>query len=386
MNYFLQLGDYGELVWTATWQAALLAAVVFAITATMSHFISAPWRTALWTLPVLRFLMLVVPATGLSAFNLLPSSDTDSATEIYISEVSHLENSLPRADVSNLADNTKLESQSEQIVSATEPFAKAPFSATNGVRKTAFWLSFTVGQYAFLIWLAGVAVMLAQWSRSRWALKKLLNRSTSLEQKDLLETIERIKKNLGFRRKVACVVSDEIAGPATCGLIRPIILLPASLLEEQLGEDLEMIVVHELSHIRRFDAALILLSRLAVAIHWFNPIAYFVAKKLHREIEFATDAITMKRLGESSLESYISLLLRLGQGQVGPKLGLTEMANAKSKLKLRVNKLIERKPNRRWHSALSLALVGVLAFVGLTKAQTEVHPKNSNGICRRTAN
>ena len=88
MNYFLQLTEYGELVWNATWQAVLLAAVVFLITATMSRFISAAWRTALWTLPVLRFVMLVLPVTNINVANLQPFSDTDSATVNYVQDFS----------------------------------------------------------------------------------------------------------------------------------------------------------------------------------------------------------------------------------------------------------------------------------------------------------
>ena len=378
MNYFMQLSAYGELVWTATWQAALLAAVVFAITATMSRFISASWRAALWALPVLRFVMLVLPVTSISVANFLPFSGTDSLADSYVQDFLHLENRYPRADVSDPVANNELETQAEQTATAKAPLAAdsaSPTTGASGERKTAFWTSFSVGQFAFLIWLAGAAVMVARWIGVRRALRKLLNRSTPLQQKDLLAAIERIRKTLGVRRAVTCVVSDEISGPATCGLSKPIILLPASSLKELPEEAFEMIVVHELSHIRRFDFALISLSQLAVAIHWFNPIAYFVARKIDREIEFATDAMTMKRLGESSLESYVSLLLRLGQSRSYQKLCVAEMANAQSKLKPRVDKLIKRQPNRPWHYAFSLALVCVLALIGLTKAQTEVQTK-----------
>ena len=110
----MQLSAYGELVWTATWQAALLAAVVFAITATMSRFISASWRAALWALPVLRFVMLVLPVTSISVANFLPFSGTDSLADSYVQDFLHLENRYPRADVSDPVANNELETQAEQ--------------------------------------------------------------------------------------------------------------------------------------------------------------------------------------------------------------------------------------------------------------------------------
>lgn len=374
MNYFLQISDYGELVWAATWQAAMLAVVVFAITATMSRFISAPWRTVLWTLPVLRFLMLVVPATSLSIVNLLPSSAPDTPIEIQATESTFAENSLPLVGASDF-ENPTLASNSHQIDAAAESVA-APSSATAGEvgKATSWWSTISIRQFLFMIWLAGVVLMLAKWMRARLALKKLLARSTPLDNRSLLSIVKRIQKELSIHRTVTCVVCTELLGPATCGLFRPVILLPAGSHDDQTRDDFEMMVIHEMSHIRRFDAALIALSRLAVAIHWFNPMAYFVSRRIHREIEFATDAMTMKQLGESSLEPYVSLLLRLGQRQQGSKPGLTEMANSKSILKPRVNHLIEHQDNRRWHFAFSLALVCLLAFVGLTKAQTATEP------------
>ncbi len=58
-----------SLLWQATWQSTVLAALVAIVILASRQWLPAKWRVVLWTLPLLRMLVVVVPASGLSIFN-----------------------------------------------------------------------------------------------------------------------------------------------------------------------------------------------------------------------------------------------------------------------------------------------------------------------------
>jgi beta-lactamase regulating signal transducer with metallopeptidase domain len=76
--------------------------------------------------------------------------------------------------------------------------------------------------------------------------------------------------------------SDSATVPMAVGYLRPIILLPTSLLEQMDGQQILQVVVHECAHARRRDALVALYQRLMLAILWFHPLVYFVSRMLDR--------------------------------------------------------------------------------------------------------
>lgn len=79
--------------------------------------------------------------------------------------------------------------------------------------------------------------------------------------------------------------------PMLIGLFRPVIYLPEG---EYTEAQLHNILRHELSHWRRHDVAVKWLATLAVHIHWFNPVVYFVRREIDRACELACDEAVIK--------------------------------------------------------------------------------------------
>lgn len=89
-------------------------------------------------------------------------------------------------------------------------------------------------------------------------------------------------------RLMRCCLLDT---PMLMGLWRPCILLPEVELEEQ---QLRYVLLHELSHRRRRDLWLKFLLLVAKAVHWFNPLVWWMARRASADIEVACDADVLR--------------------------------------------------------------------------------------------
>jgi beta-lactamase regulating signal transducer with metallopeptidase domain len=101
----------------------------------------------------------------------------------------------------------------------------------------------------------------------------------------LLEELNRASRP---SRTVELRQSRAVLIPITWGIVRPVILLPAD--ADVWAEPLRRAVLqHELAHIRRCDVALQFVGRLAAALYWFHPLAWYALARLRVECEYAAD-------------------------------------------------------------------------------------------------
>ena len=97
-----------------------------------------------------------------------------------------------------------------------------------------------------------------------------------------------IARQMGIRRRVRVRLSERVSMPTTWGVLRPVILLPAGV-REWSEERLEIVLRHELGHVRRLDWFTQFLAHVACAVYWFNPLAWIAAQQLRKERELACD-------------------------------------------------------------------------------------------------
>ena len=99
--------------------------------------------------------------------------------------------------------------------------------------------------------------------------------------------------------------SDRIRSPAVYGMIRPRILIPADMAEQ----DLPPILAHENAHIRRMDNLWRLLALLTACLHWFNPAVWLMLRAFLRETELACDESAVSRMDEPARRAYAHALV-----------------------------------------------------------------------------
>ena len=100
-----------------------------------------------------------------------------------------------------------------------------------------------------------------------------------------------------LRRKVDIFINDKIASPVTYGIIHPKIVLQSYIFEDD--ELLKYVLIHELTHIKKFDIAFSHLKNLIMCINWYNPFILGTSKYIEDDIEILCDKLVIKRAGDT---------------------------------------------------------------------------------------
>ncbi|MEQ6388015.1 M56 family metallopeptidase [Bacillaceae bacterium S4-13-58] len=152
--------------------------------------------------------------------------------------------------------------------------------------------------------------------------------------------------------------SDNVTTPFVLGLIQPKIYLPTSLSD---GEK-NYIVLHEQTHIKRFDHVIRFLSYLTLCIHWFNPLVWIAFWLSGKDMEMSCDESVINQLGHSVKKEYSQSLLNLATGRT--KLGLTPLAFGEGDTKERIKNIINFKQPKFYIIIIALAIL-IFTSIGL---------------------
>ncbi len=124
-----------------------------------------------------------------------------------------------------------------------------------------------------IVWAIGFAVLICSWWR-RW-------RS--------LRTALRTASPLDLQIGMDVRISPAFGEPGVFGVRRPVLLLPAGIMDSLTPPQLEAIVAHELCHIRRRDNLATAIHMGVEALFWFHPLVWWLGARLMEERERACD-------------------------------------------------------------------------------------------------
>ena len=87
-------------------------------------------------------------------------------------------------------------------------------------------------------------------------------------------------------------LSKERTMPSATGFWRGVVFLPQDAMKWT-RDQLYMVLLHEMAHLKRRDPGMQALGHLACALHWFNPFVWMLHRTWLREREMATDALVL---------------------------------------------------------------------------------------------
>src|SRR5215203_329825 len=121
--------------------------------------------------------------------------------------------------------------------------------------------------------------------------------------------IKKIAAQLGIKKNVGIYFSDMVKSPLTIGFLKPLILLPLASVNNLTVQQMEAVLLHELSHIKRFDYLVNILISIVHTILYFNPFTRLLIRVVQEERENCCDQMVLQ-FGYDKV-SYASALLSL---------------------------------------------------------------------------
>lgn len=160
--------------------------------------------------------------------------------------------------------------------------------------------------------------------------------------------------SLDLKRAVPVRRSGQVRTPMVLGLIRPVLLLP----EGQAVN--EVVLCHELTHLKRLDLAYKALLVAACWLHWFNPLVWWMSRAASENLELCCDDDVAAGRDAAFRRKYGELLLSTAEEKPGPTLS-SRFGGSKQAMKDRLTNLFVKKKRGR---LLACAALAVLALVG----------------------
>ena len=149
-----------------------------------------------------------------------------------------------------------------------------------------------------LLWLAGVLVHGTKTVCGWIGISRLLGQSSPLDNPALLAVVGALREKLHVQQAVTVLVSVRSSMPLAIGWLKPVILLPSSVLAGLPRDQLEMILAHELIHIRRHDYLVNLLQVFIETVLFYHPAITWMSRRVRDERETCCDDSVVSRCGK----------------------------------------------------------------------------------------
>ncbi|HEV7427444.1 MAG TPA: M56 family metallopeptidase [Thermoanaerobaculia bacterium] len=165
-----------------------------------------------------------------------------------------------------------------------------------------------------LVWLTGVLLLsvrlLFGWLRAHSIAKKNATEAAPEWQR----SARRLAHALRLRRAVQLLESAAVEVPTVIGWLRPVVLLPATSLTGLSTEQMEMILAHELAHIRRNDFFVNLMQAVVETLLFYHPAVWWISNRIRVEREHCCDDVAVSVSGKPLV--YARALTRLEELRV----------------------------------------------------------------------
>ena len=215
---------------------------------------------------------------------------------------------------------------------------------------------------AFVFWAAGCGVAFAALGVGVLRFSRLVQGGRSVEDEAWLGQLDALRKRLCIRAKVGLVLAGEAVTPMTGGVLRPVILLPASATDWSEARR-QAVLAHELVHVRRRDALRHLLGRAVLAVYWFHPLSWMASYFATARREEACDDEVLA-VGAKPSE-YAGHLLSLSEGSASRRPALLLPMAQRSQLERRIRAIL--RPRRvRPRARVAAAVLAVAAAGGVS--------------------
>lgn len=191
------------------------------------------------------------------------------------------------------------------------------------------------------------------------------------------QVFEELLSKLKLQRPVSFYLSEQVNIPLVIGYFKPIVLFPVALVAQLDIRQVEAILIHELSHIRRNDYLLNLIKTAIETLMFFNPFIWLSGRFINIEREHACDDLVLGLTGTPLTYAHALLKLEILKDKATPALSMAA-SGKQQHLYQRIKRITDMKTNymnakqQIFAITLTIATVISLAWIGPVKTKPEI--------------
>ena len=228
----------------------------------------------------------------------------------------------------------------------------------------------TTTGWGAILWMVGTVLLIGRILIGYGIVWRLRQQAQVQHDGPLCDALRQARLRFSGYLRVEVATSPSIGSPMALGILRPIIVFPADLVEKLHTDELTLILMHELAHVRRWDNLTLLLHRLVSAVLFFHPAVWLCGRMLRREAEQACDDLVVCATGRS--EAYARGLAHVAEraSHFNPLMRRIPTMNAfaatESDLALRIRRTLGGSARRMGMRARVLAAVLLCPLAAVT--------------------
>ena len=219
-------------------------------------------------------------------------------------------------------------------------------------------------QIVATIWAIGVGFLIARFAFHWLWSQRLRTRMVANPDRQWLDIFDELKTQMGISKTIKMLKSGLVQTPMVVGWISPVVLVPAAAFAFLSPEQMRMILVHELTHIRRYDHWVNQFQALVEIILFFHPVVWWLSRQMQIEREYCCDDASLKAVPKRKVLA--ETLAQLEQMRISsPANSLAANGGSLMDRITRIlnNRVRTRKTNK--HNIMKIQTLGVIAATAL---------------------
>ncbi len=221
---------------------------------------------------------------------------------------------------------------------------------------------------AVLVWLVGVALLSIRLVAACVGIERL-KRATRDVDETVSARVRALADRLGVARSIRVFESTMVRVPTVVGYLRPVILLPASVIVGLPPAHLDAVLAHELAHVRRHDYLVNVLQSVVETLLFYHPAVWWCSRQIRIEREHCCDDVVVEACGDRV--AYATALAQLEELRgLNPMLSLNATGG---RLIDRIRRVLGASPVNERRSTtwtIAAALTVVVAAIVLTPVRS----------------
>jgi len=223
-----------------------------------------------------------------------------------------------------------------------------------------------------IFYIIGIVLQLFVIIKGYGQLSKLKKESLSVIPDSWKAIFEQVTAQLKINKVIRFHLSSIVNVPLVIGYLKPVVLFPLALVSQLDNDQVEAILIHELSHIRRNDFLLNLIKTAIETLLFYNPFVWMAGRFIHIEREHACDDLVLKITGKPLNYAHALLKLELLKDKSSPAYALAATGKTQN-LYQRIKRITNMKTNylnaKQQMAALTLGVACLFSIAWINPAE-----------------